>query len=345
MSIKKISCGGFKIDNKTIVEEDGILKSLSTSFVVASGVISYSNIRYDNTINFTIDKTYTELIEADVSGINIAIKSGTVIIDTVFALEYNKMSNVIIYKCVYNDFEFEIFVYKTGTNYIYIKGKNSEVCVGHFDVDILDIESIINTSSSLIVYIDKPYAQLRDTEWSVLKMRVLQTSEEVIASYYIPFMVRKNNGDYGEIYIYYGQFVNGTNKFNFKVEVDRNTAQLYAETVDNNNDFVITCTPTETDMSGTMDKTPSEIALAYKEGKNIRIAVPTAVNKFTEVIPESYNVTTVDDEVDAVSVYATFIYYADDGQGNSVAYLVQAYTSLSTQSYSTNLFPLNSLNP
>lgn len=340
MANKKISCGGFKIDNKTIVEEDGILKSLNTSFVVANGVINYSNIIDNNTLSFKIDKTYTELIEADVSGISIAIKSATIIIDTVFALEYNKMSNAIIYKCVYNDFEFEIFVYKTGSNYIYIRGKNSEVCVGHFDVDTINLETIINTSSSLVVSIDKPFTQLRDAEWSVLKMRLLQSSEEVIASYYIPFMVKENHGDYGETYIYYGQFTNGINKFNFKVEIDNGTAQLFAEAVDNNNDFVITCTPTETDMSGTMDKTPSEIALAYKDGKNIRIAVPTDVNKFTEVIPESYNVTTIDGEVDSVSVYATFIYYVD-----SVAYLVQAYTSLSTQSYNTNLFPLNSLNP
>jgi len=107
------------------------------------------------------------------------------------------------------------------------------------------------------------------------------------------------------------------------------------------NTFVITCTPTAQDMSGTMDKTPAEIKAAYEVGAEIRVRVVTAENRFSEIIPESLNVTTADGEVSYVIVAATFVYQPSAG----VNYLVQAVTSGVDSTYSTSIFALTHPSP
>jgi len=107
------------------------------------------------------------------------------------------------------------------------------------------------------------------------------------------------------------------------------------------NDFIITCTPTAADMSGTMDKTPAEIKAAYEAGAEIRVRVVTAENRFSEIIPESLNVTTADGEVSYVIVAATFVYQPSAG----VNYLVQAVTSGVDSTYSTSIFALTHPSP
>lgn len=69
MSVKKISCGGFKIDNQTIVEEDGVLKAIGGgggNVLIVHGTLLGPNEDDDGYI-MTIDKTLAEISAADYS--------------------------------------------------------------------------------------------------------------------------------------------------------------------------------------------------------------------------------------------------------------------------------------
>lgn len=60
MSEKPISCGGFKIDNETIVEQDGVLKAVSGSS--GGGVLVVSFIVAEGTAR--LDSTWQEIKDA-----------------------------------------------------------------------------------------------------------------------------------------------------------------------------------------------------------------------------------------------------------------------------------------
>ena len=99
-----------------------------------------------------------------------------------------------------------------------------------------------------------------------------------------------------------------------------------------NNDFFVTLTPTAPDLSGTMDKTPQEIANAVDSGKRIVFRIP-AFDAF--VIPQQflfeYN----------LNVYkvAGQIMYTIDG----VDCLISIATRFDASEYGTSIYPLTPL--
>ena len=101
--------------------------------------------------------------------------------------------------------------------------------------------------------------------------------------------------------------------------------------------FVITCTPTAADFSGTMDKAPFEILTAYNDGKQIVVRVPTSLTSYSDVSPSSIDVSTTDGEPVSASVVAIAVI-----TDNGASYLCQFYTSISDQTYSVRMFPLAS---
>lgn len=77
MSVKKISCGGFKIDNQTIVEEDGVLKAIGGgggNVLIVHGTLDMSES--GQTVPMTIDKTLDEIAAADYSVLVVELESG-----------------------------------------------------------------------------------------------------------------------------------------------------------------------------------------------------------------------------------------------------------------------------
>lgn len=74
MSNKKISCGGFAIDNETIVEEDGVLKTGGTggSLLIEAEVENPWNARSPEST--TLDKTWDEISTAYNNNLPIAVK-------------------------------------------------------------------------------------------------------------------------------------------------------------------------------------------------------------------------------------------------------------------------------
>ena len=94
MNIKKISCGGFKIDNQTIVEEDGILKAIGGggSVLVAHATVNGADLMSidpENPLTITIDKTLMELKDAEYSliHVNVIFDGGTTL-----SLEFPRMA-------------------------------------------------------------------------------------------------------------------------------------------------------------------------------------------------------------------------------------------------------------
>ena len=99
------------------------------------------------------------------------------------------------------------------------------------------------------------------------------------------------------------------------------------------NPFIVTLTPTELDLSGTMDKTPEEINAAYNAGLRIRFYVPDID---ASVDASEYIVLDVDG-VPYVSVWANILYQDAPGGGDV---LMNVQTSVSASEYSTYLYPL-----
>ena len=85
---KKMSCGGFLIDNESLVEQDGILK---TNFSVNEfNVVLTPNSEVD--LNGTMDKTMSEIYEAWQSGkriiFNISLGERTAIVEATLVSGY-----------------------------------------------------------------------------------------------------------------------------------------------------------------------------------------------------------------------------------------------------------------
>lgn len=66
MSNKKIKCGGFEIDNETIIEENGVLKSVGDN--PANMALIVGSAREGNTI--TLDKTWQQICDGNYIAIN-----------------------------------------------------------------------------------------------------------------------------------------------------------------------------------------------------------------------------------------------------------------------------------
>ena len=74
MSEKPISCGGFKIDNETIVEQNGVLKVVGGSSGGGSLKVTQTttNPEPDTTVS-TLDKTWQEIYDALNDGLYVVL--------------------------------------------------------------------------------------------------------------------------------------------------------------------------------------------------------------------------------------------------------------------------------
>lgn len=102
------------------------------------------------------------------------------------------------------------------------------------------------------------------------------------------------------------------------------------------NDFVITCTPTAQDFSGTCDKTVYEVYEAYMAGKNI-IVKTTQDNVQSMTRPLLVNVITYGSAVFATLLW--LITYTTNGAD----YLIKAYTNAVGGGYSTEIYDITEL--
>ena len=98
------------------------------------------------------------------------------------------------------------------------------------------------------------------------------------------------------------------------------------------NDFVVTLTPTAQDLSGTMDKTPQEIANAVDSGKRIVFRIP-AFNAY--VLPQQFLL----DPTNVYVVAGQIIYYID-GVGYCIIHIA---TDSVIETYHTSIYPLTPL--
>jgi len=101
--------------------------------------------------------------------------------------------------------------------------------------------------------------------------------------------------------------------------------------------FVVNCTPTSPDLSGTMDKTPAEIYAAYQAGLEIIVRLIRGSGEYIEIRP----IVSVDNESGTASLVGSAV----DGAEETGYFLVQFYTSTSESTYSTHLFPLTPYSP
>ena len=104
----------------------------------------------------------------------------------------------------------------------------------------------------------------------------------------------------------------------------------------NGGDFIITCTVTGQDFSGTINRTQAEINAAYAANKNFKISVP-AMN--LTAIPSVFTEENPGTESSYVRVSGIFMYY--DGLGG--AYLVNLATT-DSQTYVIAMYPLTTNN-
>lgn len=103
-----------------------------------------------------------------------------------------------------------------------------------------------------------------------------------------------------------------------------------------NDEFVITCTPTAQDLSGTVDKTNAEIFAAYQAGKKIVIQILGQGGDVANVInPSSFDYYYQGGTWAGVLVNATFVYNSND-----TYFLVVATAGGADGTYSTKLFTL-----
>lgn len=96
------------------------------------------------------------------------------------------------------------------------------------------------------------------------------------------------------------------------------------------NEFVITCTVTSQDLTGTIDKTQEEINAAYAANKNFKLSVP-AIG--VTALPLVFSV-----ENDNVTVVGLFTYV------DISSYLVRIYTN-SNGTYGITMYTLTTNNP
>lgn len=91
--------------------------------------------------------------------------------------------------------------------------------------------------------------------------------------------------------------------------------------------FVVTCTPTAQDYSGTMDKTPAEIEAAWTSGKSIWFKIVLAGAEFW--LPMSVR--------DSGSYCSAYVIYP------ALNALIRLTTSANSKKYSTNIYQLTPL--
>lgn len=99
------------------------------------------------------------------------------------------------------------------------------------------------------------------------------------------------------------------------------------------NPFIVTCTPTAQDYSGTMDKTVAEIDAAFNAGKKITFKVMTGATTFLtgDVITTIY----------AGGSYPSYIAYAIDAYNNILIRLYTGTNAIGTRAtYGTNIYTL-----
>lgn len=106
------------------------------------------------------------------------------------------------------------------------------------------------------------------------------------------------------------------------------------------NTFLVTLTPTAEDLSGTMDKQPSEIRVAYDAGKLIRFSVPEMHAAFEMTSCTLYDDYVAADDSLYNSIAAAAIFWYNVG-GQDV--LINVLTNEADQEvpyYNTMIFPL-----
>lgn len=97
--------------------------------------------------------------------------------------------------------------------------------------------------------------------------------------------------------------------------------------------FLVTCTPTATDYSGTMDKTYAEIDAAYKAGKEVFFRVLTGTDSYAEI-----HCTAI---IDDGHTYPSYGGYTVDITSNILIYAWTSYSDEGTrQNYATTIYPL-----
>lgn len=105
-----------------------------------------------------------------------------------------------------------------------------------------------------------------------------------------------------------------------------------------NDDFIITCTPTAQDFSGTCDKSVYEVYEAFQAGKNIKLkTTQEGVDSYTQ--PITINVITYNNATFATLTWI-LMYTALDTN-----YLIECYTNAIGGGYSTRLYNITSLKP
>ena len=107
-----------------------------------------------------------------------------------------------------------------------------------------------------------------------------------------------------------------------------------------NNDFVVTCTITGTDFSGTTDVTRQQITDAYNAHKNIILKI-SQYGMDTYATPYCYNVIGITDK------YVQLLWFITYSSGTSY-FLVRGYTDVddaSTATYSCEMFTLTEYTP
>lgn len=109
---------------------------------------------------------------------------------------------------------------------------------------------------------------------------------------------------------------------------DSSSGELVSEEISSNPLFVITLTPTAEDLSGTMDKTPTEINDAIRDTKRILFDIPAmgAIVEATQFENE---------RIDGSGKFyaAANITYGIDGQ----PVLIQVVTNIDSQTYRTTI--------